>query len=220
MVATKGDVRQWTGLEFWDRVEKTDPAFTTPVNERGGFTSIDSYYRIKRATEEWGPIGGTWWAEIHEQVIDTPSGPLFLARCELHHPMGEHAVTGFSAWPLSYSTKDGRQRSDSDAPKKAATGALSKALSLLGFSADVHLGMFDDAEYVEQLKVDSAPRASEAMIETIRNLAISLHGDKSEAYVAKTVKQLGFTEISQLPSSTGERWAKTLEGRLAAKEEG
>ena len=47
---------------------------------------------------------------------------------------------------------DGKGRIDDEAYKKATTDALTKALSYLGFSADVFLGAFDDNRYVEGLK--------------------------------------------------------------------
>ena len=41
---------------------------------------------------------------------------------------------------------------DDEAPKKAMTDALTKALSHLGTSADVFLGLHDNSKYVENLK--------------------------------------------------------------------
>ena len=37
---------------------------------------------------------------------------------------------------------------DEEAPKKSLTDALSKAMSWLGFAADIHLGRWDDNKYV------------------------------------------------------------------------
>ena len=41
---------------------------------------------------------------------------------------------------------------DDEAPKKAATDALTKAFSYLGLNADVFLGMFDSNKYVSEMK--------------------------------------------------------------------
>jgi hypothetical protein len=38
---------------------------------------------------------------------------------------------------------------DDEAPKKAMTDALTKAMSHLGMSADIFLGKFDDNKYVQ-----------------------------------------------------------------------
>lgn len=59
---------------------------------------------------------------------------------------------------------------DEEAPKKSLTDAMSKCLSLLGFSADIHLGLYDDNKYVAQLNEEFAPRASDAEIKSLRRL--------------------------------------------------
>ncbi|QYM99300.1 hypothetical protein K1T36_19695 [Pseudomonas protegens] len=41
---------------------------------------------------------------------------------------------------------------DGEAPEKSLTDAIKKSLSMLGFSADVFLRMFDDTEYPAPLK--------------------------------------------------------------------
>lgn len=41
---------------------------------------------------------------------------------------------------------------DEEAPKKSLTDAIGKALSMLGFCADVYLGLFDDNKYVNDRK--------------------------------------------------------------------
>ena len=43
---------------------------------------------------------------------------------------------------------------DDEAPKKAMTDAMTKALSHLGVSADVFLGMFDNSKYVEKVAAE------------------------------------------------------------------
>ena len=36
---------------------------------------------------------------------------------------------------------------DEEAPKKSITDAMTKCLSLLGFAAEIHLGLYDDNKY-------------------------------------------------------------------------
>ncbi|WP_434771820.1 hypothetical protein [Pseudomonas entomophila] len=45
---------------------------------------------------------------------------------------------------------------DGEAPKKSLTDAIKKALSMLSFSADVFLGLFDDNAYVQQRQEETA----------------------------------------------------------------
>ena len=52
-------------------------------------------------------------------------------------------------------------RFDEDWAKKILTDITTKALSKLGFSADVFLGMYDDNKYVNSLKGQEAPKLSE-----------------------------------------------------------
>ena len=49
---------------------------------------------------------------------------------------------------------------DGEAPKKSLTDAIKKSLSMLGFSADVFLGLFDDTAYVDALKADERVEAA------------------------------------------------------------
>lgn len=44
---------------------------------------------------------------------------------------------------------------DEEAPKKSLTDAIGKALSMLGFCADVYLGLFDDNKYVNDRKAEA-----------------------------------------------------------------
>ena len=44
-------------------------------------------------------------------------------------------------------------RPDTDWPKKLETNTISKALSKLGFNADVFMGQFDDGDYVQSLQM-------------------------------------------------------------------
>ena len=46
-----------------------------------------------------------------------------------------------------------RYKPGDDCAKKLLTNARSKALSMVGFGADVYMGMFDDVEYVNLAKI-------------------------------------------------------------------
>jgi hypothetical protein len=47
---------------------------------------------------------------------------------------------------------------DDEAFKKATTDGITKALSYLGFSADIFVGLYDDSKYVDRLRQGSAAR--------------------------------------------------------------
>ena len=54
-------------MKLWESVETTDPAFTTRVNQRGGFTAIGAQYQLRTATETFGPFG-TGWGVKNESI--------------------------------------------------------------------------------------------------------------------------------------------------------
>jgi hypothetical protein len=137
-------------MRIWRAVEKTNPAHTKHVNQRGGFTAVSAQYQILAATEQFGPIGEGWGYTTGDPiVIDT----LITVPVTLWHGKRENTfgpMLGCEEW------KDKNGRLDSDAPKKAVTDGLTKLLSQLGFNADVFLGRFDDSKYVEQMKREFA----------------------------------------------------------------
>lgn len=145
-------------LRIWSQVERTDPAHTKKVNQRGGFTAISAAYQIMRATEVFGPIGEGWGYTTGTPIFQDS---LVIVPVTLWH--GDRANTfgpvfGGAEW------KNGT-RLDSDGPKKATTDALTKLLSQLGFNADVFLGRFDDSKYVAEVAAEFAAPPS-AVIQT------------------------------------------------------
>lgn len=133
-------------MKLWSAVEKTDPAYTKHVAQRGGFTAISANYQIMQATKQFGPVGVGWGYAtgdpiFHETLLFVPVTLWHGDRSNTFGPM-----LGCEEW------KDSKGRIDSDASKKATTDAITKLLSHLGFSADVFLGKYDDQKYVAELK--------------------------------------------------------------------
>lgn len=133
-------------LALWEAVSATDPAHTRKVNQRGGFTAIDSYYQIRRATEMFGPLGQGWG---------------FSAEYRFEHNLAIAIVSIWYAWKgkksepftvcASNQFKTDKGHVDEDAAKKALTDAITKGLSYLGFSSDVFMGLYDDNKYVAEI---------------------------------------------------------------------
>jgi uncharacterized short protein YbdD (DUF466 family) len=90
-------------------------------------------------------MGLGWWYTIDDMdITDT----MVICRLSLHYEIdGERSqpITVVSAAQRKMGTKN-----DDDCFKKVVTDCLTKALSYLGFSADVFLGQFDDNKYVQQ----------------------------------------------------------------------
>jgi hypothetical protein len=140
-------------LKLWQSVEKTDPKYTKAFTKGGGFsgTAINATYLIHKATELWGPMGGTWGPEIvDEKYVPGAEGTIIhVLRINLRHPHG--SVPSFGQTTFVGTNKNGLF-TDEEAPKKSLTDATTKALSMLGFSADVFLGLYDDNKYVNDRK--------------------------------------------------------------------
>lgn len=156
-------------LRIWNHAKKTDPS-ATKKNNASGFesTSINGIWAVQKATELWGPIGTDWGFEVLEErfdegapILDKESGmPLcktvvHTVKINLFYPGSTSGVVEYGHTPFVYQSKYG-PITDTEAPKKSLTDAIKKALSLLGFSADIYLGEFEDVNYLEERQNEEA----------------------------------------------------------------
>lgn len=146
-------------MKIWDQVETTDPDMTERVNfGQFKFTTIDAMYQVRQATRVLGPCGIGWGLrnQKYEVLHIDPADPhysLLLFTAEFWYKLdGQEGACDVAAdIELFENTKNGWKRV-SDPSKKVRTDCLTKGLSWLGFSADVFLGRFDDAKYVQRLQ--------------------------------------------------------------------
>ncbi|EAO9293664.1 hypothetical protein XA33_25735 [Salmonella enterica] len=171
-------------LELWKDVFKTDERFTTAFSLNGGGTSINGTYMTMIATREFGPKGIGWGVDILEERFDNgapitrtvkgtdgnntweliPDGVGGILT-EKHHIIKirlwyiRNGVRGeeisFGCTPYIYSSKHGLI-CDGEATKKSLTDATKKALSALGFCADIFMGLYDNQEYRQKNKAEFA----------------------------------------------------------------
>lgn len=152
-----------SNLDLWDKVKKTDPIYTKYVDQRGGYTSVSPQYQIKCATEQFGMYGQGWGflnISFDYGLVDTLG--LVIVRAEFFYVINDkqHSFPINNAWPIKVGN-----RVDQDFAKKAETNTMSKALSKLGFSADVFMGDFEDRDYVEAVTNEFALEKAENKIE-------------------------------------------------------
>ncbi|RRV80388.1 Rad52/Rad22 family DNA repair protein [Stutzerimonas stutzeri] len=163
-------------MSIWSQVEKTAPEATKSAKVNGQqITSISGQHMIKRATEMFGPVGIGWGWTVAEERFDqggeirNDKGDLIghevghTIRVKLWFMQGDKRgeVEQYGCTPFTYKSKWG-VTTDTEAPKKSLTDAVKKALAMLGFSADIFLGLYDDRDYV-------AEREAEAQIEQAEN---------------------------------------------------
>ncbi|ECF5833796.1 hypothetical protein FNI41_15550 [Salmonella enterica subsp. salamae] len=171
-------------LELWKNVFKTDERFTTAFSVNGGGTSINGTYMTMIATREFGPKGIGWGVDILEERFDNgapitrtvkgtdgnntweliPDG-VGGVLTEKHHVIKirlwyiRNSVRGeeisFGCTPYIYGSKYG-PICDGEATKKSLTDATKKALSALGFCADIFMGLYDNPEYRQKNKAEFA----------------------------------------------------------------
>ena len=158
-------------LKLWRMVEKTPPDMTKPVGYgKRNYTTIDPQWQLLKATGLWGPYGHRWGLrnlkyEIREvttndkvaletrdsenklvksvEQLSTFTNHSIILEAEFFYPA---PGGGTASFPM---INDDKYKVDDDVLKKLITNTRSKALSLLGFSADVFLGKFEDTRYVE-----------------------------------------------------------------------
>lgn len=246
--------------KIWDLVKKTDPDHTKTSNQGGRQqTSIDGYYMLMRATETFGPVGIGWGYEVLDERWDN-GAPALVTQGEGNPPMvvttkthtiklrlwykldGEMGeVIQYGHTPALYRSKHGVS-DDGEAPKKSLMDAIKKSLSMLGFSADVFMGEFDDRDYVEQMRIESAIEKAEdreaevaskreELTDFIKNMlatvggALSQHELKSlfTSYARSLERQKQVKELADLAVGGLKALARDVEKRkaeLADKESG
>lgn len=171
-------------LVLWDSVEQTDPEYTKGYKGAGGFsgTAINAMYLVRKATEQFGPVGIGWgWTVLDDRydkgapiahfvdvagdkkaALSDHSELVHTLKIELWYKVGDQIgkVTGYGHTPMVYSNKYGIQ-TENEPAKKSLTDAIKKCLSMLGFSADVFLGDYDDKDYVAQVQAEKSIEKAE-----------------------------------------------------------
>ena len=133
---------------YWDQLKKTDPRFTKRINKGfGEITTIDPQWQIMKMTEVFGPVGKGWGYDVKytytDQLVFAEVTLWIECKSENYGPV----CSVQKLWRKTGALDD-------EAPKKAMTDAMTKALSHLGVSADVFLGMFDNSKYVEKVAAE------------------------------------------------------------------
>ena len=153
-------------LALWHKVQTSKEDNLKGVNLGRKFKSINAHSQVMAATEQFGPMGLGWGYEPTYQEI------FGMLRCQLKMwaiidgQRSEFYAEGGCAIEPAGGT-DARSirkaaMANSDIFKKATTDALTKGLSVLGFNADVFLGLWDDNKYVqEQKRQDQEERDSQ-----------------------------------------------------------
>lgn len=158
-------------LKFWNSVEKTDPVYASDAEISGRkMTSIDAYYQIKNATEQWGMYGATWGLKNIELSLEKldDDNTICLYRAVFFYPTGQFEINNSLIVKYKVVSK-GYIKVDSDFAKKIETNTITKALSKLGFNTDVFIGKFEDPMYVKEVQLEFEQEKLEAYMDKLES---------------------------------------------------
>ena len=137
-----------SNLDLWSKVETTNPKYTKPANVKGNkITSISPQYQLLNATEQFGSYGKGWGFESIELDYSLQSVGLVIFKGIFFYPEGKFPIIN----SIGIYKDNAQTKIDDDFAKKVETDALTKALSKLGFNADIFMGKFDDCRYVAEI---------------------------------------------------------------------
>ncbi len=220
-------------LTIWDEIDITDPTQTKPMDDGAKLTTIDPMYQMKKFTKLFGPVGIGWgWQVMTQELID--AGPIYArdyngllrneagdliplnvnaklhtCRIQLWYVLPQNVekryfIEGTGHTKFISQGRKGGVTIDWEYEKKSVTDAVTKAMSFLGMSADVRMGMFEDTEYVAQLRRDVELADSEDKIETE-----TVHRQEYDEWYVKTLNliktSVGINELEVLFKSSQPR---------------
>lgn len=142
-------------LSLWKKVEKTNPNYTKKAKVSGvNITAIAPQYQIMQVTEQFGVYGEKWGfkdIKLSYDLVDRFNMVVF--RGTFFFPNGEFEIINSCKLFMDRNNT----MIDDNFAKKIETDSLTKAISKLGFNADIFMGKFDDVRYLEELKKEFNP---------------------------------------------------------------
>ncbi|MCU6370005.1 hypothetical protein [Enterobacter quasiroggenkampii] len=220
-------------------------------------TSINPTYQTERATRLFGPFGIGWGVNIEMErfdngmpfteptydangrftgkkvirdndgtIIFTLNHTMLISLWYIHNGV-KGVISSYGHTKYLYQTQNGITCDDEYA-KKSLTDATTKALSQLGFSADVYGGLFEDSEYSEQNKLehdlinatnraDEVVRIREELDQRFKANVETMKSAKTPNEVSKIASSLTrkIGEHLKAANATGDHdYVKYLDGRL------
>jgi hypothetical protein len=148
-------------MKIWDKLSKTDPKYTKSFKGKGGYsgTAINATYQAKQMTIQFGNYGIGWGLEnvkySTEKLSDDFHDNQLVFSADLFYYIDDKKGvipidSDLEIWV--YSIKYKSWSKNNDMHKKVKTDAMTKGFSLLGLSADVFLGLYDDNKYLNEVR--------------------------------------------------------------------
>jgi hypothetical protein len=207
-------------LELWNKVEKTNPKYTKKAKVGGNqITSISPQFQVMNATEQFGSYGSTWgfkhieldysltstpttlslvdWNTKAETKLDTILG-LVGFKAVFFYPDGEFEIIN----SIKIFTDNKHSKIDDNFAKKLETDTLTKALSKLGFNADIFLGKFDDVRYLADVTKEFTPKPEPKKVSRVFTALIATEESKKNTTIEELKKRFDLTEAQETKYKT------------------
>ncbi len=208
--------KELTASEFYESVKKTDPNFVKNQTVGGRkITTIDPQFQTENATKAFNGLYGANWGikDISFTTRTYPNGEkapteVMTLRGTFYYPSGEfpYSVSDKSF----YISNSNKSMIDTDIEKKLLTSFKSKCLSLLGFNADIFLGQFDNAQYVDEVSAEFT-FISQSQFQDIMKLmqdSDTVAGDFNKAFHINKTTELPVSEFNKAIAMLNAKLAK------------
>tara|TARA_R100001443_G_scaffold155_1_gene615 strand:- start:4811 stop:5539 length:729 start_codon:yes stop_codon:yes gene_type:complete len=174
-------------MVLWNQVCETDPKYTKKLTYGAKLTTIDAQSQILKATEIWGPFGGNWGLKSENYDVTSLTGTCVYT-ADFYYLDGEE----INQFPISSDIKIRE-----DFMKSVQTDALTKALSRLGFNADVFMGRFDNNKYIQEMNAKFGDKKEGVSQKPTSNLVSKQNEEKERSLptidtIFKTKIEVGF----------------------------
>ena len=142
-------------LKLWNSVEKTNPNYTKKAKIGGmSITAIAPQFQIMQVTEQFGVYGRTWGFKKIELDYSLIGYDMVVFKGTFFFPEGEFEIINSCKLYIN----NAKTMLDDNFAKKIETDTLTKAISKLGFNADIFLGKFEDVRYLAEITKEFAPQ--------------------------------------------------------------
>ena len=190
-------------LELWNKVERTNPKYTKKANVKGNnITAIAPQYQIKNVTEQFGSYGKTWgFKSLDFDYTLVDSLGLVVLHAVFYYPDGEFPIKNAQ----NIFIDNAKTKIDDNFAKKLETDTLTKAISKLGFNADIFMGLFDDVKYLAEVTKEFAEKPAPIKLsEKAISQILDKGKDECEKYLKLHQDQKVELSTEQIEKLTGE----------------
>ncbi len=183
-------------MNVWDRNKTIDQKYTKQANVKGQkITSFSLQSVVMMATKEFGMFGKGWGYEVETERFDEgaiiqdavthENGDITPEVKEITHTLivrlwymiGDEKITcpvQAGHTPYISRTKYGPSH-DGEYFKKTLADSIKKSLSMLGFGADIFLGLMDSQEYQQILQSEKDMKAQSELPQKIEAFDKEVH---------------------------------------------